>query len=61
MDLRDKEGRMYHIQVKPGEIGEYVLIPGDPQRSKKIAKYFDSPKLIGNNREYMISCWYYPK
>lgn len=55
MDLRDKEGRMYHIQVKPGEIGEYVLIPGDPQRSKKIAKYFDNPKLIANNREY-ITC-----
>lgn len=53
MDLRDKEGRMYHIQVKPGEIGEYVLIPGDPQRSKKIAKYFDNPKLIANNREYI--------
>ncbi|MGN0093282.1 MAG: uridine phosphorylase, partial [Methanobrevibacter sp.] len=58
MDLRDEEGRMYHIKVKPGEIGEYVLLPGDPKRCKKIAKYFDRPKLIADNREYITYTGY---
>ena len=23
-------GKQYHIQVKKGEVGRYVLLPGDP-------------------------------
>ena len=33
--------RQYHIQVAKGEVGRYVLMPGDPKRCAKIAKYFD--------------------
>ncbi len=58
MDLRDEEGRMYHIKVKPCEIGEYVLLPGNPKRCDKIAKYFDRPKLIADNREYITYTGY---
>lgn len=58
MDLRDEEGRMYHIKVKPGDIGEYVLLPGDPKRCEKIAKHFDNPKLIADNREYITYTGY---
>ena len=25
-------GRMYHIHLKKGEIGKYVILPGDPGR-----------------------------
>ncbi len=42
----------HHIQLKPGDVGRYVLLPGDPGRSQKIAKYFDKPKLVAQNREY---------
>jgi len=48
----DKE-RQYHIQVAPGEVGEYVLLPGDPKRCAKIARYFDDPVQIADNREYV--------
>jgi len=42
----------YHIQLKPGDVGKYVLLPGDPGRSERIAAYFDSPQLVAQNREY---------
>lgn len=42
----------YHINLKKGDVGRYVLLPGDPGRCEKIASYFDSPVLVGQNREY---------
>ena len=44
--------KQYHLQVAPGEVGEYVILPGDPGRCEKIALYLDDPKLISFNREY---------
>jgi len=45
--------RQYHIQVANGEVGRYVILPGDPKRCVKIAQYFDNPVLIADNREYI--------
>ena len=45
-------GEQYHIGLKAGDVGEYVILPGDPKRCKKIAAYFDDAKLIADNREY---------
>ena len=45
--------RQYHIQVAKGEVGRYVIMPGDPKRCAKIAEYFDDPVLIADNREYI--------
>ena len=44
--------RMYHIQTAKGEIGKYVMMPGDPGRCEKIAAYLDDPVLVMQNREY---------
>lgn len=27
--------RQYHIQVAKGEVGRYVILPGDPKRCKR--------------------------
>ena len=45
--------RQYHIQVAEGEVGRYVIMPGDPKRCAKIAEYFENPVLIADNREYV--------
>ncbi len=45
--------RQYHIQVKSGEIGRYVIAPGDPGRCEKIAGWLDHPALVAENREYV--------
>jgi len=42
----------YHIQMKPGDVGEYVFLPGDPGRCEQIAQYFDDYELVAYNREY---------
>ena len=43
----------YHLQLKQGDVGRYVLLPGDPGRCEKIARFFDEPKLMARNREYV--------
>lgn len=42
----------YHIQVRPGQVGKYVLLPGDPDRVLRIAKYLDDAKEIAFHREH---------
>lgn len=49
----EDQSRQYHIQVAKGEVGRYVIMPGDPKRCAKIAQYFDNPVLIADNREYV--------
>lgn len=45
--------RQFHIDLVPGDVGKYVLLPGDPGRCEKIAKYFDNPVHVRTNREYV--------
>ena len=47
------DGTQYHIGLKEGDIGEYVILPGDPKRCEKIAAYFDEPKLVADKREFV--------
>ena len=44
--------RQYHIGVAEGEVGRYVILPGDPKRTEVIAGYFDDPREIAFNREF---------
>lgn len=46
------EGKTYHVRVGKGDIGRYVLLPGDPFRTDLIASYFDDAKLVAHNREH---------
>ncbi|MBR5314579.1 MAG: nucleoside phosphorylase, partial [Clostridia bacterium] len=43
----------YHIACKEGDVGEICILPGDPGRCEKIAKYFDNPRKVAQNREYV--------
>ena len=49
----ETEGKQYHLQVGKGDVGRYVILPGDPKRCALIAKYFDNPRLIADNREFV--------
>lgn len=48
-----KENLQYHIQCGNGDVGRYVILPGDPGRCEKIASYFDNPVKVSENREYV--------
>ncbi len=52
MKLVYSEEKQYHIGLKEGDVGRYVILPGDPGRSEKIAAYFDSPAFVAQNREF---------
>ena len=45
--------KMYHLQIEPGQIGEFVIMPGDPGRCHLIAEHFENPQLIAQSREYI--------
>lgn len=53
-----QDGVQYHIGLKQGDVGKYVILPGDPKRCAKIAQYFDEPKLVADNREYVTYTGY---
>ena len=50
--------RQYHIAVAPGEVGKYVIMPGDPKRCEKIAKHLENAKLVADNREFVTYTGY---
>lgn len=52
------DGTQYHIGLKEGDVGEFVILPGDPKRCEKIAQYFDEPKLIADRREFVTYTGY---
>jgi uridine phosphorylase len=43
----------YHIKLRQGDVGRYVLLPGDPGRCEIIARSFDNAVKIAQNREYV--------
>ena len=48
-----EEGLQYHLQIRKGDVGRYVILPGDPKRCKKIAAYFENPVLVADSREFV--------
>jgi uridine phosphorylase len=42
----------HHIQLRRGDVGRYVLLPGDPGRCEPIAALFDDAAHVASNREY---------
>ena len=50
MQTHDRE---FHLNMVKGDVGRYCILPGDPGRCERIAAYFDEPKQVMFNREYM--------
>ena len=48
-----KEGVQYHLQIRKGDVGRYVILPGDPKRCALIAEHFESSRLIADSREFV--------
>jgi uridine phosphorylase len=47
-----KSGPREHIRCSPGDVGGYVLLPGDPGRVPVIASHLDTPREIAYSREF---------
>jgi len=44
--------KKYHIGLGPGDVGDYVLVPGDPFRTPLVAKHLDDAREVAFSREY---------
>jgi uridine phosphorylase len=44
--------RQYHIDAARGDIAEYILLPGDQDRTTKVAALFDSIEYQNRHREF---------
>ncbi len=58
MNYSEDPSKQYHIQVGKGDVGRYVILPGDPKRCEKIARHFTDAKLIADSREYITYTGY---
>jgi uridine phosphorylase len=47
----NKEGKVYHLNLKPGDVADTIILVGDPGRAGVIATYFDEVRFEGHNRE----------
>ena len=48
----------YHLQIRPGDVGKYVILPGDPKRVPKIAAYLENAVQVADSREYITYTGY---
>ena len=53
VNYSEDKDKLYHIQCGKGDVGRYVILPGDPKRCEKIARYFDNPRLMADSREFV--------
>lgn len=53
------DGRMPHLLCTKEDIGEIVLLPGDPGRVHMFGDLLTDYKIISSNREYTVGTGYY--
>src|SRR5205085_5876245 len=46
------EDRQYHVGLAAGEVGQYVLVPGDPFRTALIARHLEDAQERAWSREF---------
>lgn len=52
-DYTDGTGLEYHLHIRKGDTGRYVILPGDPKRVPLIAERLDDARLVADNREFV--------
>ena len=57
----NNRGAVYHLDLRPEEIGGTVVTVGDPDRVKEISKYFDSVEVKRQHREFISHTGYINK
>lgn len=51
--ILNARGAIYHLNLKPDEIGNTVFLVGDPDRVQEVSKHFDKIDYIGEYREFI--------
>lgn len=53
INYSENEEKLYHTQIGRGDVGRYVILPGDPKRCVQIARHFSQPELMADSREFV--------
>jgi len=56
--ILNSRGAVYHLDLRPEEIGGTVITVGDPDRVKEVSKHFDSVELKAQHREFISHTGY---
>ncbi|HMW96471.1 MAG TPA: nucleoside phosphorylase [Flavobacteriales bacterium] len=51
--ILNPDGSVYHLALKAEQLGDLVLVVGDPGRVKRISERFDQIEHQGQNREFI--------
>jgi uridine phosphorylase len=51
--ILNPNGSVYHLNVLPEDIGETVLLVGDPDRVPEVSKHFDTLQIQKQKREFI--------
>ena len=51
-DYMNGTGIQYHLRIKKGDVGRYVILPGDPKRVPLIAGFLENAVQVADSREY---------
>jgi uridine phosphorylase len=51
--ILNSRGAIYHLDIRPEELAETIIIVGDPERVKKVSKHFDSIEHQLQHREFI--------
>lgn len=54
-------GAVYHLDLRPEEIGGTIITVGDPDRVKEVSKHFDSVEVKRQHREFISHTGYIGK
>jgi uridine phosphorylase len=46
------DDQQYHLEVRPGDVADSVLLPGNPERIEKIVDGWDDHEIVADHREY---------
>lgn len=52
-DYMNGTGIQYHLRIKKGDVGRYVILPGDPKRVERIASFLDDAQFVSDSREFV--------
>jgi uridine phosphorylase len=52
MHAKTPTGKQYHIACRQGDLAGYLLLPGDPDRVPRIARFWDAAREVSSNREF---------
>lgn len=58
MYATNDRGQQYHIELSRGDVGRYVILPGDPGRVEMIANFLDNPRKVAHHREFVTYTGY---